>query len=299
MVSKNLVKNLKFLLIPLLFGVVYLYQIQGDLVFFPKAMQLENRKAFSDHEIAVFRDGEILRGWFFNNLSDDNKRLVVIYGDGDQELSSLLPISEKFGDYSVLMVNYRGYGESSGKPNQNKLISDALDTLDQLCNDKKIDYRDVTLYGHGLGIGIAAVIAHYRDVGSLILSAPFDSMVSVIESKQPYMLSRFMLQDHFSAITVAPGMELPTYIAIADSDDRYLPKHAQKLLARWKGDVTEKSYQFNRFTILNEETYWNDISRFIESNQSQTSAKPINKLEFQSPTQIIYVSDLEESETNQ
>ena len=297
MVSKNLVKNLKYLLIPALFGLVYLYQIQSSLVFSPKAMNLENRDTYGDHEVAVFRDGQILHGWFVNNLSENNKRLVVIYGDGDQELSSLLPVSDKFGDASVLMINYRGYGESTGEPGQNELIGDALDTLDQICADNKIDLKDVTLYGHGLGAGIATVIAHYRDIGSLVLSSPFDSMVSVIEHNKPYMLSRFMLQDHFSAITLAPGMELPTYIAIADTDERYLPKHAQKLLSRWKGNVVEKSYPLNRYTILKDDTYWSDIKGFIESNKPQKPAKPIEKYEFQLSTRVIYPSDIENIES--
>ena len=240
MVSKIMIKNVKYLLIPILFGIVYLYQIQDDMVFFPEKMELANREAYGDHEIAVFRDNQILHGWFFNNISEHNKKLIVIYGDGDQELSGLLPITEKLGNASVLMINYRGYGESTGKPTQNNMIGDALDTLDQICADNQINYKDITLYGHGLGSSIATVIAHYRDIGGLVLSSPFDSMTSVLESKHPYLLSRFLLNSHFSTASLAPGMELPTLVAIASADDRYLPKHAQRLLSYWKGNVVEK-----------------------------------------------------------
>ncbi len=299
MVSKNMIKKIKYLLIPVFLGLVYLYQTQGELVFFPKKMDLPNRQAYSKYEIAVFRDKQILHGWFINNPSEQNlsntsKKLIVIYGDGDQELSTLLPVSEKLGETSILMVNYRGYGESTGEPTQNSLIADALDTLDQICADTKIEYKDVTLYGHGLGTGIATVIAHYRDVGALVLSSPFDSMVSVINSKHPYLPVKFLLKYHFSSVTIAPGMELPTIVTVADSDDRYLPQHAQKLLSRWKGDVTEKHYPFNRYTILDEDNYWSDIKDFINAPHTETPVKPIKKQGFQKETKIVYASKLED-----
>ncbi|THB70455.1 MAG: hypothetical protein D6B28_09190 [Gammaproteobacteria bacterium] len=294
MVSKNMVKNFKYLLIPVFLGLVYLYQTQDSLVFSPKKMNFPDRATYNDYEIGIFRDNQVLHGWFINNLSEQNKKLLVIYGDGDQELSSLFPVADKFGDLSVLMVNYRGYGESTGEPTQNNLIGDSLDILDQICADHKIDYQDVIVYGHGLGSGVATVIAHYRNVNSLILSSPFDSMTSVIDSNGLYLPVKFFLTNHFSSISLAPLMELPTFIAIADTDDRYLAKHAQKLLSRWKGEVVEKSFPNNRYTILQDKKYWKDIKGFIYTQPKKTTAKPIEKQEFQKPIQIIYASDLED-----
>ncbi len=276
MVSKNMIKKSKYLLIPIFLGFAYLYQSQGDLVFSPQKMNFADRDSYSQHEIAVFRNNEPLHGWFINRSEIKNTPLLVIYGDSDQEISQYLHHIEKMNGISALLVNYRGYGESSGEPSQNYLIGDALDILDQITVDNEIDYKDVIIYGHGLGTGVATVISHYRDVGALILSSPFNSMVSVVEDQHPYLPVRHILKHHFSSIDLAPTLDLPTAALIADNDDLYRPKFAEKLLSRWKGEVKKINYSSDRKQMQESDKYWDDISSFIADWQNQLTNTPLN-----------------------
>ncbi len=277
MVSKNMIKKSKYLLIPIFLGFAYLYQSQGDLVFSPQKMDFAEREKFAQHEIAIFRGNESLHGWFINRTEVKNTPLLVIYGDSDQEISQYLQRIEKMNNISALLVNYRGYGESSGEPTQNYLIGDALDILDQIAVDNEIEFKDVVVYGHGLGTGVATVISHYRDVGALILSSPFDSMVSVIEEQHPLLPVRHILKHYFSSIDLAPRLELPTAALIADNDELYRPKLADKLLSRWKGEVRKINYSSDRKQMQESDKYWDDISDFIaewhQSNQNSLNSQ--------------------------
>lgn len=270
MVSKNMIKKSKYLLIPVFLAFAYLYQSQDDLVFSPQKMNFADRESYSEHEIAVFRGNETLHGWFINRSEIKNTPLLVIYGDSDQEISQYLQHVEKMNGISALLVNYRGYGESSGEPTQNYLIGDALDILDQITADNNIEFKDVVIYGHGLGTGVATVMAHYRNIGSLILSSPFNSMVSVVEDQHPYLPVRHILKHHFSSIDLAPTLDLPTAALIADEDELYRPKFAEKLLSRWKGEVTKINYSSDRKQMQENDKYWDDISGFIAEWQNQS-----------------------------
>lgn len=284
MVSKNMIKKSKYLLIPIFLAFAYLYQSQDDLVFSPQKMNFADRDSYSGHEIAIFRGSESLHGWFINRSEVKNTPLLVIYGDSDQEISEYLKRIDKIENISALLINYRGYGDSSGEPSQNNLIGDALDILDQITVDNKIEFKDVVIYGHGLGTGVATVISHYRDVGALILSSPFNSMVSVLEEQHPYLPMRHILKHHFSSIDLAPTLDLPTAALIANKDELYRPKYAQKLLARWKGDVAVTNYSGDRKQMQKSDKYWDDISGFIAEwqNQNKLGETPLNSQSMES-----------------
>jgi len=81
---------------------------------------------------------------------------------------------------NVLAVEYRGYGRSEGRPSESGLYLDAEAAYNFLVNSKGIEPRRIISYGQSLGTAVAAHLAAEREVGGVILEAPFPSASRVV-----------------------------------------------------------------------------------------------------------------------
>jgi len=80
---------------------------------------------------------------------------------------------------NVLAVEYRGYGHSEGKPSEAGLYFDAEAGYDYVVNAKGIAPRQIVSFGQSLGTAVAAHLAAKREVGGVLLEAPFPSAAAV------------------------------------------------------------------------------------------------------------------------
>jgi fermentation-respiration switch protein FrsA (DUF1100 family) len=80
---------------------------------------------------------------------------------------------------NVLAVEYRGYGRSEGKPSEAGLYLDAQAGYEYLINVKGIAPRQIISFGQSLGTAVAAHLAAKREVGGVLLEAPFPSAAAV------------------------------------------------------------------------------------------------------------------------
>lgn len=79
----------------------------------------------------------------------------------------------------VLAVEYRGYGRSSGVPSEAGLYRDAEAAYDWLVREKQIAPRRVIAFGQSLGTAVAVELATRREVGGVVVEAPFASTRAV------------------------------------------------------------------------------------------------------------------------
>ena len=75
----------------------------------------------------------------------------------------------------VLAVEYRGYGRSEGSPDEQGVYLDAQAAYDYLAGERRIPGRRIISFGQSLGTAVAAELAVRRDVGGIVLEAPFAS----------------------------------------------------------------------------------------------------------------------------
>ena len=121
-----------FKVIFLLFGAlyiiicIYMHQQQNELLYFPQTEDSNYSKQFTEHEVVFENDGMTLHGWMqFSQVTVDNP-LVIYYGGNGDEASRNLAMLKNLGFNNYLAINYRGYGRSSGEPDELQLKSDAL-----------------------------------------------------------------------------------------------------------------------------------------------------------------------------
>jgi fermentation-respiration switch protein FrsA (DUF1100 family) len=85
---------------------------------------------------------------------------------------------------SILMLDYRGYGRSAGKPSEKGLHMDA-DSAYQYLLDIGHQPQDIIVHGESLGSAVAVDLASRRRCGALILEAPFTAACEVAGSILP------------------------------------------------------------------------------------------------------------------
>jgi len=103
--------------------------------------------------------------------------VVCFHGNGeliDDNLDTARLFTER--GISVLLVEYRGYGRSAGKPTVTGIIADAPVWFDRLAARPEVKPREVMTYGFSLGAGFAAQLAAVRPVAALMLESPFTSL---------------------------------------------------------------------------------------------------------------------------
>lgn len=89
----------------------------------------------------------------------------------------------------VLMLEYRGYGLSTGNPNEPGLVIDAQTGLDYIRNREDLKYDGILLYGQSLGGAVAIDLVSKNqdegDIRGLVLENTFLSIQKMIPSAMP------------------------------------------------------------------------------------------------------------------
>ena len=129
-----------------------------------------------------------------------------------------------FTDYSVYLVDYRGYGTSEGSPGEAEFYSDALAIYDHISpNHTSRDHSNeskpsITAYGRSLGSGVAVYLAANRPLERLILLTPYDSIADVAQKIYPLFPVRWLIKDRFDSASRAADISIPVLIASAELD---------------------------------------------------------------------------------
>jgi fermentation-respiration switch protein FrsA (DUF1100 family) len=163
--------------------------------------------------------------------------LVIYYGGNAEEITSAAPQADRFGPRAVLLVNYRGYGESEGKPGEAALVADAIELFDWAAARPDIDAARIAVHGRSLGTGVAVQVAAARPVRCLVLTSPFGSVREVAQSIYPWLPVSILLRHPFDSQARAPGLRQPALFLYAEDDTIIPRKHSEQLAAAWGGPV--------------------------------------------------------------
>ncbi|MCP4623333.1 MAG: alpha/beta hydrolase [bacterium] len=243
---------------------LFLYLLQEKLIFLPQPTPPENRDRFAPHELTIDHNDITLHGWFVHKTVSKSRPLIIYYGGNAEEASHNLWELEPYPTDSFLFMNYRGYGRSQGRPGEKALCKDALFIFDYIVATYMIDPDHIILIGRSLGTGVAAHVAHQRQVRGIILITPFDSLADVAQKHYPVFPVKLMLRHPFNSAALAPDIKTPALILVAADDEIVPPKSAYALAERWGGAqevVTIENATHN--DIQNDPRYWEAINRFI------------------------------------
>jgi hypothetical protein len=249
---------------------VALYFIQGKLIFLPQkisAGQAEITRKYRGVEELTIRtpDNKALKGWLVKSNPKGRSPLIIYYGGNAEEISYMIYEASRFKNWSLLLMNYRGYGLSEGSPGEKELCDDAVLIYDTVLKRPDIDSSNVVVFGRSLGTGVAVYTARNRRVDGVILATPFDSITNVARKKLFYLPLNILLRHKFDSFSRAPHIKAPLLALIAEDDAIIGPGHGERLVAGWGGKTITRSIRnTGHNTIDQKEEYWTDISAFLD-----------------------------------
>ena len=223
-------------------GVVWL--AQDNLVFYPQpaAARPAAPAGWRIDDVAfTTRDGTQLAGLLVLPPTE-RAPLVVYFGGNAEEVTAYASEAPAlYGQRAVLLVNYRGYGASGGKPSETALVSDAAEVFDWAAKRPEVDASRVALHGRSLGTGVAVQLAAARPARCVVLTSPFGSAVDVAREIYPWLPVGAMLRHPFDSATHAPNVKAPLLVVTGSGDTIIRPHHSDKLASRWGGPVDRVS----------------------------------------------------------
>ena len=134
--------------------------------------------------------------------------------------------------YNVLMIDYRGYGKSSGgKPSEKKIYEDAESAWDYLVKQQGISPSRIFIYGHSLGGAIAIDLAvHHPEAAGLIEESSFTSMAAIAStSGYGFMPTELLVHERFDSLSKIHELKTPLLI-IHGTWDKIVPYQMGKEL---------------------------------------------------------------------
>ena len=129
--------------------------------------------------------------------------------------------------YDVVLVDYRGFGKSTGKRNETQMLDDMQFVYSTLA--RQYSENHLIVYGRSLGSGFAAKVASDNNPRYLILDAPYYSFLKVIERFFPILPIRFVLRYQLRTDKWIPKVRCPVYILHGTRDWLIPIKHSERL----------------------------------------------------------------------
>ena len=201
--------------------------LSRKLLYFPQPLEPGRQSALKNLEILGARlrplevrseDGTLLKGWC---LEKDVENLPVIFyfGGNAEEVSLNAEAFLSRVPANMVLVNYRGYGQSRGRPTEEALKADGLAVFDTLAQRYGLAPGSCLAWGRSLGSSVACWLARERGLGGLILTCPFDSIAAVAGGFYPGWLVRMVLPDTHRTTDFSGDITSSTLILAAEADE--------------------------------------------------------------------------------
>ncbi len=219
---------------------VLLYFLQDYFLFKPEKLSKDFQFYYNNQEIEEYnietRDGAIINGLRFKA---DNPKGIVFYLKGN---SKSIKGWGKFAvdftrhGYDVIMVDYRGFGKSTGRRTQKAVKRDMQVIYNKL--KEKVSEKYIILYGRSMGSGFAAKLASMNNPRMLILDAPYYSLSKVAKKYIPFMPLSLLIKFPMPTYKWLKYVNCPIHI-IHGTDDRLIPYKTSVKLSKIKPELTK------------------------------------------------------------
>lgn len=216
-------KILRKISILLLLGYVgigsFLYINQRSLLYFPTP-----NIPTPYTQMTFQNEGETIHTIVLNR---GHKNAIIYFGGNAESMArSSDEITRQFPTFTVYLMDYRGYGGSTGEASEAGLYSDALKLYDSI----KPKHDRISIGGRSLGSGIAVYVAANREVSKLALITPYDSIVNVAKEMYPIFPISFLLHDAYDSISRIKDIKAKTFIVMAENDNVIEKERTQQLI---------------------------------------------------------------------
>jgi fermentation-respiration switch protein FrsA (DUF1100 family) len=201
---------------------VVLYFLQPRFLYFPeREVSSTPAELGLDFEEVIFKsaDGLNLSGWY---IPVDNAKFTLLFCHGNAgNISHRLDSINIFHSLRLncFIFDYRGYGDSQGKPDEEGTYTDAMAAYKWLTEKKKTPAEDIIIFGRSLGGTIAAQLASKVEVRALVVESAFTSYVNMGKKYYPYMPVRWFARFGYRTIDYIKNVHCPVMLIYSRNDE--------------------------------------------------------------------------------
>lgn len=212
----------------------FMYATQSQQLYFP-LRALDTTPAahgmpYRDVTLAT-ADGVRLHGWL---VPADEPRGVLLFFHGNAgNISHRIDSIRVFREMglSVLILDYRGYGQSEGSPDEAGLYRDAEAAWRYLREEEGMEPGQIVLFGRSLGAAVAAWLAARENPAAVILESAFTSAPDFAAELYPWLPVRLLLRFDYDTRAALAKIRAPVLIAHSRDDEIVPFRHAERLFA--------------------------------------------------------------------
>jgi pimeloyl-ACP methyl ester carboxylesterase len=179
-------------------------------------------------------DGLRLRAWLVRPAGPGRSMAVLVApGNGGNRLGRA-PLARALAEvgFTVLLVEYRGYGGNPGGPSQPGLARDVRAAREYLATTLGLAPERILYFGESLGSAVVTELATQYPPAGLVLRSPFRDLGSVARHLYPIGPAVALLRDRYPVEEQIAGVTAPTVVIYGTADSLVPPEQSLAVAAR-------------------------------------------------------------------
>ena len=214
--------------------VAFMALTQSRQIFFPTTVlattPAQHGMTYEDIWLET-EDGLRLHAWL---IPAPEERGVLLFFHGNAgNISHRIDSIRIFRELglSVLIVDYRGYGQSEGRPSEQGLYLDALAAWHWLREAHDVPSERIVVFGRSLGSAVAAWLAARERPAAVILESVFTKLPDLGAELMPWLPVRWLLRYDFDTRSAIAKFQSPVIVVHSRQDELMRFAHGEAVFA--------------------------------------------------------------------
>ncbi len=240
---------------------------ESSLLYFPTRGLASSPAAYglrADELALATDDGERLSGWW---IRGEGRRVILFFhgnaGNAADRLERARLLNAREG-VDIFLVDYRGYGGSTGSPSEDGLYRDAR-AIYRAARERGFAPEQIILFGESLGSAVAVELASVVPAAALVLETPFLSIREMAREHYPWVPS-FLIRSRFDSAVRIRSIAAPKLFLVAERDEVAPAEQGRRLFALARSPKTLfviPGAHHNDMPAAGGEAYWRSLGEFF------------------------------------
>jgi len=223
---------------------VFLFMNQRKMIYHPDtAIGAPESYGLSGFEDCLIRkDDHVLQLWRHPPVT--GMPLIVYFHGNASHMGNRAGIYAALVQqgFGVLALSYRGYGKSTGTPDEAGLYADARVAMAYAAQEMGVTLAKTIVFGESLGTGVAVQMASEYAVAGLVLQAAYISVAQRAAEIYPFIPVKWLIKDRFHSLQKIAEVKAPLLLFHGVLDNTIPLAHGKKLFET--ATSPKRSYYF-------------------------------------------------------
>ncbi|MEO6401662.1 MAG: alpha/beta fold hydrolase [Vicinamibacteria bacterium] len=251
---------------------LFLMLFEKRLIYYPSSVVDLTPKTlglpFEDVWLDV-EPGVRIHGWFIKSQTEPSKATILFSHGNAGNISDRLDRVQSLRSLGIdfLIYDYRGFGWSTGAPDEEGTYRDGRAAYDYLAKTRNIDPRRIVLMGESLGCAISMQLALDRRVSGLVLEAPFASIRKMAAAVYPFLPVGPFVRTRYDNLEKAPKLKVPLLVIHGTRDEVIPFKQGREVFEAApppKTFISMEGAHHNDVYIVGGEGYRRALNAFVD-----------------------------------